>query len=147
MRCRPLPGRHAVDRVWNASERRSASLSEMRPDLTGTGGGDQSEALRRLSCLRICFEARKCMCRLGAISTASPVLGLRPTRATRTLVKKLPNPRNSTLCPWLRVSAISSRIVSKAFSAASAVRRGFSWRSFASSSERITWSIPVSKRN
>lgn len=98
MRCGPLRGRHAVDRVWNASKRRSASLSEMRPDLTGTGGGDQPSAVGRLILLRSCLEVRKCMCRLGGTSTGSPVLGLRPTRATRTLLKKLPNPRSSTLC-------------------------------------------------
>ena len=38
--------------------------------------------------------------------TASPVLGLRPSRALRLRVRKLPKPRNSTLSPCLKASVM-----------------------------------------
>jgi hypothetical protein len=42
--------------------------------------------------------------------TASPVRGLRPTRASRALTENAPNPRNSTRSPWPKPDDFEHRI-------------------------------------
>ena len=48
---------------------------------------------------------------LSSTFTASPVRGLRPTRASRALTEKAPKPRSSTRSPLAKASMISSKTV------------------------------------
>src|SRR5438093_2199808 len=49
--------------------------------------------------------------RFSGTLTASPVLGFRPFRELRCRMRKLPNPRSSTLSPLLRASVMLSKTV------------------------------------
>src|SRR6266536_5729717 len=49
--------------------------------------------------------------RFSGTLTASPVLGFRPLREFRCRIRKLPNPRSSTLSPLLRASVMLSKTV------------------------------------
>src|SRR5581483_5423308 len=80
-------------------------------------------------------------------STRAPVLGLRPIRGCRCLVRKLPNPRISILSPERRertmLSKIASTMTSDSFRVISTTRETSSIRSafvisFSSSSQQFT---------
>ena len=80
---------------------------------------------------------------LSSTFTASPVRGLRPTRASRALTENAPKPRSSTRSPLASASMISSKTVFTIRSTWRCVRCGFSSAIFWISSERIIRVPPV----
>src|SRR5215469_8190187 len=71
---------------------------------------------------RSSFEGLKNGTRLAGTSTLAPVLGLRPVRAFRCRVRKLPKPRISILSPAFRAPMTDSKRVSTMTSPSRRVR-------------------------
>src|SRR6185369_8679935 len=71
---------------------------------------------------RSSLEGLKKGTRLAGTSTLAPVFGLRPVRALRCRVRKLPNPRISILSPALRAPMTDSNRVSTMTSPSRRVR-------------------------
>src|SRR6202030_4351427 len=71
---------------------------------------------------RSSFDGLKNGTRLAGTSTFAPVFGLRPVRALRCRVRKLPNPRISILSPDFRAPMTASKRVSTITSPSRRVR-------------------------
>ena len=90
------------------------------------GDASQSEGrVSRLSRARISFPVLKWGIAFFATATTSPVRGLRPVWASRSLTEKAPKPRSSTRSPRRKALTISSSIVLTIFSMSRSKRCGF----------------------